>query len=318
MNQPPTLADIRAAAARIGDGIHRTPVMSSRGLDDLTGARLFFKCEAFQRSGSFKLRGALNAVLSLDEEAAARGLVTHSSGNFAAALSLAASIRGVPATVVMPEGSSAVKVEAVRAYGGKVVPCEPTLAARESTAERVQAETGASFLHPYNDHRVIAGQGTAALELLEQEPELDALLIPVGGGGLAGGSCLAASALSPGIALYGAEPAGADDAKRSLDAGRIILQTDPRTLADGLRTSLGDLTFPILKEHLSDILLAGEEEIVAAMRLIWQRMKILVEPSAAVPLAALLAHPPLFAGQRVGLMLSGGNLDLDRLPWAGA
>ena len=315
MNTPPGLEDIRAAAARIGGQTRRTPVMTSRSLDELAGARLFFKCENFQRAGAFNFRGAFNAVLSLDEDAAARGLVTHSSGNFAAALSLAARLRGLPATVVMPRGSSAVKEEAVRAFGGRIVPCEPTLEARESTATAVQEETGASFLHPYNDYRVIAGQGTAALELLEEVPELDALLIPVGGGGLAGGCCLAASSLRPGIALYGAEPAGADDARRSLDAGELIPQTDPRTVADGLRTSLGSLTWPILRDHLRDILLAGEEEIVAAMRLIWTRMKILVEPSSAVPLAALLARPDPFRGKRVGILLSGGNLDLDHLPW---
>jgi len=316
MPDEPTLRDIEAAAARLAGRIHRTPVLRSAGLDALTGATLAFKCENFQRTGSFKLRGALNAVLSLTDVEAAPGALTHSSGNFAAALAAAARARGIRARVVMPENAPTVKQAAVRAYGGEITLCAPTLAAREETAARVQAESGARFIHPYDDYAIIAGQGTAALELWQDAPDLEAIVIPVGGGGLASGCALATAALAPHAEILGAEPAGADDAYLSLLAGARLPQLDPRTCADGLRTALGERNFPILHRLLAGIITVSEEQIVAAMRLIWERLKIVVEPSGAVPLAAVLATPARFRGRRVGLVLSGGNVDLDALPWS--
>jgi threonine dehydratase len=268
-----------------------------------------------QKVGAFKFRGACHAVSLLDEARAARGVATHSSGNHAAALSLAARIRGIPAHIVMPENAPAVKKRAVAAYGGDIVFCRPTLADREATLEKVIQRTGAEFVHPYNDYRVIAGQATASLELLADVPELDFVLTPVGGGGLLSGTALTVTAVSPGTVVLGSEPLGADDACRSLKAGHIIPQTDPRTVADGLRTSLGEKTFDIIHRLVKEILTVGEEGIVRAMRLVWERMKIIVEPSAAVPLAAVLEHPARFRGCRVGIIFSGGNVDLDRLPW---
>lgn len=311
----PDLATIREAAARIAPWVHRTPVVTCRSLDALVGARLFFKCENLQRVGAFKMRGATNAVFSLEDGAAARGVATHSSGNHAQALALAARNRGVPAHIVMPSNSPAVKRAAVEGYGGRITFCEPTLAARESTLRRVVAETGATFLHPYDDFRIVAGQGTAALELLEEVPDLDAVVVPVGGGGLASGTCLAVHGLAPRAAVVAAEPRNADDAFRSLREGRIVPSNDPQTVADGLRTSLGIRTFPILRAHLARVALASEETIVRAMRLLWERAKLVVEPSGAVPLAALLEDPGDLRGRRVGVILSGGNVDLDRLPW---
>jgi threonine dehydratase len=313
---PPELRTIREAAARIGPWIHRTPVVTCRALDERSGMRLFFKCENLQRVGAFKMRGASNAVFSLSDEQARRGVATHSSGNHAQALARAARNRGIAAHIVMPDNAPAVKRAAVAGYGGRIVPCAPTLAARESTLQRVVEETGAVFVHPYDDHRIIAGQGTAALELLEELPDLDAVVAPVGGGGLASGTALAVHGLDPRVRVVAAEPRSADDAFRSLREGRIVPSQDPRTVADGLRTSLGARTFPILREHLDRIALAGEESIVAAMRLLWERAKLVVEPSGAVPLAALLEDPGDLGGRRVGVILSGGNVDLDRLPWA--
>ncbi|MBM4118048.1 pyridoxal-phosphate dependent enzyme [bacterium] len=318
MQNEPRLAEIEAAAARLAGRIHRTPVMRSAGLDALTGAELTFKCESLQRTGSFKIRGAMNAVLSLSGAEAAPGVLTHSSGNFAAALALAARERGVAAHIVMPDSAPAVKQAAVRAYGGRVTFCAPTLTAREETAARIQAETGARFVHPYDDYAIIAGQGTAALELWREAPDLQAIVIPVGGGGLSAGCALATAALAPRAEILGAEPAGADDAYRSLLAGERLPQLDPRTCADGLRTALGERNFPILSRLLAGIVTVSEDEIVAAMRLVWERLKILVEPSGAVPLAAVLAAPARFRGRRVGLILSGGNVDLDALPWQAA
>lgn len=311
----PDLPTIREAAARIAPWIHRTPVVTCRSLDALVDARLFFKCENLQRVGAFKLRGASNAVFSLDDAAAARGVATHSSGNHAQALALAARNRGLTAHIVMPQGSPAVKCAAVEGYGGRITFCEPTLAARESTLQRVVAETGATFVHPYDDFRIIAGQATAALELLEDVPELDAVVVPVGGGGLAAGTCLAVHGLAPRMRVVAAEPRNADDAFRSLAAGRLVPSNDPRTVADGLRTSLGTRNFPILRAHLARVALASEESIVRAMRLLWERAKLVVEPSGAVPLAALLEDPGELRGRRLGVVLSGGNVDLDRLPW---
>jgi threonine dehydratase len=311
----PTLADIERAAERIRPYAHRTPVLTCASLNERTGAELFFKCENFQKVGAFKFRGATNAVFSLSGEEVTSGVATHSSGNHAQALALAARLRGVPAHIVMPENSPRVKVEAVRGYGGRILFCRPTQAEREKALREVVRATGAAFIHPYDDPRVIAGQATAARELLADIGGLDLLLAPVGGGGLASGTALAARYLSPATRVVAAEPAGADDARRSLQAGRILPSLDPRTVADGLRTSLGELTFPILRALLAEVVTVSEEGIIAAMRLVWERMKILIEPSAAVPVAALLEGGLPVRGLRVGVILSGGNLDLDALPW---
>jgi len=306
---------IREAARRIRPYAHRTPVLTCSGLNHLASAELFFKCENLQKVGAFKFRGACNAVFSLSDDEASRGVATHSSGNHAAALALAAQMRGVEALIVMPRNAPRVKRAAVAGYGGNIVYCEPTLQAREETlAEEVQ-KTGATFVHPYNDHRVIAGQGTAALELLEEVPALDVVMAPVGGGGLLSGTALSVSELSPETRIIGAEPEGADDAYRSLQEGRILPSVNPKTVADGLLTSLGDLTFPIIKAHVEQIVTVSEEEIIAAMRHVWERMKIIIEPSAAVPVGALLERKTDLSGLRVGVILSGGNVDLDRLPW---
>jgi threonine dehydratase len=313
----PTREHIERASERIRGLAHRTPVLTCSGLDALAGARLFFKCENFQKVGAFKFRGAANAVLSLSEAEAKRGVATHSSGNHAQALALAARIRGVPAHIVMPQNSPRIKVEAVRGYGGLIVFCPPTQEDRERTLREVVARTGAVFIHPYDDPRVIAGQATCAREMLEDVSDLKLLLAPVGGGGLASGTALAARFWSPSTRVVAVEPKGADDACRSLAAGRILPSLAPRTIADGLRTSLGELTFSILRTLLSTVVTVSEEGIVRAMRLIWERMKVLVEPSAAVPLAALLEGELPVKAERVGIILSGGNLDLDSLPWQG-
>jgi threonine dehydratase len=310
-----SLADIRAAHERIRPYIHRTPVMTSATLDALAAARLFFKCENLQKAGAFKARGAHNAVLALSEEQARRGVVTHSSGNHGAAVALAARSRNIPAYVVMPSSAPQVKQQAVARYGAQVTLCEPTLAARESTAQRIITATGGYFVHPYNDLQVMAGQGTSALELLEEHPDLDLILCPVGGGGQLSGVAVAAKGVRPGIRVVGAEPAAADDAQRSFRAGRLIEAGDPQTIADGLRSSLGDLSFALIRAHVDDIVTASERGIIDAMRLVWEVMKIVIEPSAAVPVAALLAHQLPTNGQRVGVILSGGNVDLQRLPW---
>lgn len=305
---------VRAAQARIQPFIHRTPVLTCASLDNLTGCRIFFKCENFQKAGAFKSRGATNAVFSLSDAAAARGVVTHSSGNHAAALALAARRRGIPAYIVMPRTASAVKKAAVEGYGGRITPCEPTQAAREATAAEVMASTGASLVHPYDDERVIAGQGTAALELLEDVPELDAVLAPVGGGGLLSGTLIAVKALRPAVRVIGCEPALADDAAQSLREGRLVPARPPATVADGLLTSLGQLTFPIIRDLVETIALAEEAEIVRALRTVLERMKIVIEPSAAVPLAVLMNRSLGLTGCRVGVIVSGGNVDVTRLP----
>lgn len=309
------LETIRDAHARIAPRIHRTPVLSSPVLDDEFGARLFFKCENLQRVAAFKARGACNAVLSLSTAEAGRGVVTHSSGNHGAALAWAAAARGIPAWIVMPSNAAKVKRDAVESYGGTIRFCEPGVAAREAACAAVASESGATLIHPYNDWRVIAGQGTAALELLQDEPGLDAVITPVGGGGLLSGTAIAAKGLRPSIKVYGAEPAGADDACRSLRAGYIIPQTDPHTIADGLRSSLGEKTFAVLSSRVDAVETASEESIVRAMRLLWDKLKMIVEPSSAVPLAILLERKISVEGLRVGVILSGGNVDLDRLPW---
>jgi threonine dehydratase len=284
-------------------------------LDALSGARLFFKCENFQKAGAFKIRGACNAVMALSEEQARRGVATHSSGNHAAALALAARFRGIPAHLVMPDNTPAVKRRAVAAYGGLVTLCEPTLASRESTAARVIQETGAVLVHPYDDPAVMAGQGTVALELHEQAPRLEAVVVPVSGGGLISGIALATAEVSPETAVFGAEPAQADDAFRSLRAGLLVAPGPADTIADGLRAVLSERTFAVIQRHVRDIVTVTETQIIEAMRLVWERMKIIVEASSAVALAAVLVRPEVFRGRRIGVVLSGGNVDLETLPW---
>jgi len=318
MESSVTLEDIREAAERIRPHAHRTPVLTCSGLDAKAGARVFFKCENFQKVGAFKFRGACNAVFSLEPEAAGAGVLTHSSGNHGAALALAARLRGIPAIIVMPRNAPTVKRRAVASYGARIVECEPTLDSREETAARLLRETGATLVHPYDNDRVIAGQGTAALELMQEIPDLDAVLAPVGGGGLLSGTALAVRGLSADTRVYAAEPAGADDAQRSFRAGKIIPQLAPRTIADGLRTSLCPRTFQIIRAHVADVVTVSEEEIVAAMRQVWERMKIVIEPSAAVPVAVMLGRRIDLAGGRVGVILSGGNVDLEALPFKAA
>lgn len=309
------LRDIQDAALRIRGIVHRTPVMTCTALDERAGRTLFLKCENFQRVGAFKYRGATNAVRQLDDAEAARGVVTHSSGNHAQALALAARERGIDAHIVMPSNAPRVKREAVEGYGARVIPCEPTLEAREETTSRIMAETGATMIHPYDDPRIIAGQGTAALELLEDVPDLDAIIAPVGGGGLLSGTALAARGMSPACRVFAAEPLGADDAARSFASGTLIPQTGPDTIADGLLTSLGDLTWPVIREHVTDVITVTEDEIVMALRLVLERAKLLIEPSAAVTVAAVLTDRfrALEGVERVGVIVSGGNVDLARL-----
>lgn len=311
----PTIIDIRYAAERIQRYAHRTPVLTCESLDRKVGAKVFLKCENLQKVGAFKFRGACNAVFSLSESSSKRGVVTHSSGNHAQALALAARLRGLSAYVVMPHNSPTVKKDAVAGYGAKISFCEPTLEARESMQAQVIAETGAAPVHPYNDYRVIAGQGTAALELLQDCPDLDAVVAPVGGGGLLSGTAIAATEICPHIRVIGAEPEGADDAFRSLRAGKVVPSVNPQTIADGLRTSLGDLTFPIIRNRVEQLVTVSEAGIVAAMKFVWERSKIIVEPSAAVAVACLCEHKIDVTGLNVGIILSGGNVDLDRLPW---
>jgi threonine dehydratase len=310
-----TLDEVYQAAERIRPYIHRTPVLTCETLDREVGGRVFLKCENLQKVGAFKFRGACNAVFSLSAAEASRGVVAHSSGNHAQALALAARLRGIPAYIVMPENAPAVKKAAVKAYGGEITYCTPTLAAREAAQEKIISETGARVIHPYNDLRVIAGQGTAALELIKDVPDLDVILTPVGGGGLLSGTAVAAKGLLPGLRVVGGEPAGADDAFRSLAAGKILPSLQPKTIADGLLTQLGDLTFPIIQEWVERIVTVSEEGIISAMRFIWERAKIIIEPSAAVPVAVLREGKIDLKGLKVGLILSGGNVDLDRLPW---
>ncbi len=311
----PTIEEIREAAERIRPFAHRTAVLSCETLNKLTGAEIFFKCENFQKAGAFKIRGATNAIFSLSDEEAARGIATHSSGNHAAAVALAAQWRGVKAYVVMPENAPDVKRVAVAGYGAQIIPCKPTLQAREEGLAEVVERTGATFIHPYNNHQVIAGQGTCALELCEEVEGLDVVMAPVSGGGLISGTAIAVSAVLPGGKVIGAEPEMADDAYQSLRAGKIIPIKNPDTIADGLRMMLGELTFPIIRKYVEKIVTVSEEAIIEAMRLIWERMKIIVEPSAAVPLGALLSKRKEIAGKRIGIILSGGNVDLTKLPW---
>jgi len=314
--------DIRAAAQRIAPHAQVTPVLTCRTLDQIAGRRLYFKCENFQRIGAFKFRGACNAIMGLADDVAARGVVTHSSGNHAQAVALAAKLRGMPAHIVMPRNSVAVKKRAVIGYGATVYECEPTEQSRHEVGDRVAKDTGATFISPFDDPRIIAGQGTSALELIEQSRAsggLDGIIAPIGGGGLMSGTAIAFAAAAPRAGIFGAEPTGADDAARSLAAGEFIPQTDPRTIADGLRTSTGAYTWPIIRDHVQRIFTVSEEEIVRAMRLVWERMKIIIEPSSAVAVAAVIGEEfKALAGpgvDRVGVIISGGNVDLDHLPW---
>jgi threonine dehydratase len=313
----PSWNDVLAAHERIAPHIHRTPVLTSSFLNALTGAELFFKCENFQKAGAFKARGASNAVFGLSEAEAARGVATHSSGNHALSLSYAAGRRGIPCAVVMPRTAPEAKKAAVRGYGGVITECEPSTSSREAVFAQVQAATGADFVHPYNDPRVIAGQATCSRELMEQVDGLEQVIAPIGGGGMISGTCLTLSNIAPGVEIYAAEPDMADDAARSFRAGHIIADDAPVTVADGLKVPLKDLTWHFVKAHVTDILTASEQEIVDAMRLTWARMKILIEPSCAVPLAVILRNPDVFRGRRVGVIITGGNVDLDKLPWQG-
>jgi threonine dehydratase len=312
---------VQSAAETIAGVAHRTPLMTCSAIDEIAGRKLFFKCENFQKVGAFKFRGAFNAVSQLSDEDAANGVVTHSSGNHAQALALAARMRGVPAYIVMPSTAPGVKKAAVEGYGAEVIVCEPTLAARESTADEVQARTGATFIHPYDNDDVIAGQGPAMLELYDQVAELgatlDGVVTPVGGGGLLAGTCIAAGGLDSSIRVFAGEPAGADDAARSFEAGRLIPQTAPDTIADGLLTSLGQRNWGIISKQVQLIVTVSDAEIVAAMLLLWERAKLLVEPSSAVALAAILndRFDPDVTVRSIGVILSGGNIDLGRLPW---
>ena len=311
----PTFNDVENAQERIKPYIHKTPVLSSIYLNKISGAELYFKCENFQKAGAFKARGASNAVFGLSNEVALKGVVTHSSGNHGLSLAYAAGRKGIPVTVVMPHTAPEPKKAAVRGYGGTIVECKPSSKSREETSARVVAESGADFVHPYNDPRVISGQATCSLELLEQTGGLDAVIAPIGGGGMISGSCLAMSNVAPEIKIFAAEPKNADDAYRSFKAGYIIADDAPVTVADGLKVPLKDLTWHFVSKYVEDILIATEQEIIDAMKLIWQRMKIVIEPSSAVPLATILKNKNIFSGKRVGVIITGGNVDLDKLPW---
>ena len=309
-----TLRTIQQAAERIKPYVHRTPVLTNESLDQRVGAQVFLKCENMQKVGAFKFRGACNAVYSLSDEEARSGVCTHSSGNHAQALALAARLRGIPAYIVMPDNAPQVKKDAVAGYGGQITFCEPTLQARESTLERIRLDTGAAVIHPYNDERVIAGQGTVALELLEDVPDLDVIITPVGGGGLLSGTAIAATESKKGIRVIAGEPELADDAYRSMQAGEIIPSVNPKTVADGLLTSLGTLTFPIICERVEQIVTVSEQGIIDSMKFIWERAKLVIEPSAAVAVAVLWEKKVDLTGLKVGVILSGGNVDLGKLP----
>lgn len=311
----PALADIRAAAARIAPYARVTPVLDNTELDRLAGAKLFFKCEHLQVGGAFKFRGACNAVWSLTDDEARRGVVTHSSGNHGAALALAARTRGIPAHIVVPEGAVAAKLANIERAGGIIHRCAPGTPAREAACAEVQRATGATLVHPYADARVMAGQGTIVLELLQQVPDLDVVVTPIGGGGLISGCAIAVRALAPGVAVVGAEPAGADDAAQSLVRGERVTTIVPHTVCDGLRATIGAPNFALLREHAIEVITVDDAAVLAAMRLAWTELKQTIEPSSATVLAAVLAQPARFAGQRVGLVLTGGNVDLDAIPF---
>lgn len=303
------------AAERIKEHIHRTPVLSSEYISSLVEGQIYFKCENFQKAGAFKSRGAVNSIFQLSANELQQGVCTHSSGNHAAALSRAAKLKGTTAYIVMPDNSSQVKIDAVKHYGGKITFCTPSLESRESTLKLIKGETGCVEIHPYNDYRIISGQATAAMELIEQTNELDIVMAPVGGGGLLSGTALAVHYYSPSTKVIAGEPKGADDAFQSFTQGKFVPSVKPNTMADGLLTSLGSLTYPIIMKHVDQILTVSEESIVLAMRMIWERMKIIVETSSAVPLAAVLENKELFKNKRIGIIISGGNVALDKLPW---
>jgi threonine dehydratase len=311
----PTYKDVAEAHDRIRKYVHKTPVLTSGSMNKIFATQLYFKCENFQKVGAFKFRGATNAIFSLGEEAASRGVGTHSSGNHAAALCLAASMRGVPVQIVMPRTAPGIKMKAVQGYGGQITWCEPTLESREVTMDKVVEETGVCFIPSYNHPHIIAGQGTAAKELIEEAGEFDIVMAPVGGGGLMSGTALSVKALLPGAKAIAVEPANADDACRSFKSGKIVPSVNPRTIADGLLTSLGSLTFEVIMDKVDDIVTVSESSIIDAMRLIWERMKIIVEPSGAVPLAAIVEGKVDVRGKKVGIILSGGNVDLSKLPF---
>ena len=311
----PTYEDMLEAHERIKPHIRQTPVRESDYLNQLTGAKLFFKCENFQEPGAFKVRGASNAVFGLDEEQAKLGVATHSSGNHASCLSYAAMKRGIPCNVVMPKTAPQAKKDTVARYGGKITECEPSTTSREETFAKVQAETGGDFVHPYNDPRVIAGQGTCARELVEQTGGLDMVVAPIGGGGMISGTCLTLATLAPETQVIAAEPEQADDAFRSFKAGHIIADDAPKTVADGLLVPLKDLTWHFVSNHVTEIYTASDAEIIDAMKLIWKHVRVVAEASSAVPLAIILKNKDAFAGKRVGVILTGGNVDLDKLPW---
>ena len=311
----PTFNDVEAAQERIKPYIHKTPVLSSIYLNKISGAELYFKCENFQKAGAFKARGASNAVFGLSNEVALKGVVTHSSGNHGLSLAYAAGRKGIPVTVVMPHTAPEPKKAAVRGYGGTIVECKPSSKSREETSARVVSELSLIHLSEPTSPRVISGQATCSLELLEQTGGLDAVIAPIGGGGMISGSCLAMSNVAPEIKIFAAEPKNADDAYRSFKAGYIIADDAPVTVADGLKVPLKDLTWHFVSKYVEDILIATEQEIIDAMKLIWQRMKIVIEPSSAVPLATILKNKNIFSGKRVGVIITGGNVDLDKLPW---
>jgi len=312
-----SIDDVRSAAKRIEGIGHKTPVLTSKTLDQLAGRKLFFKCENFQKVGAFKFRGGWNAVSMLNNKEAEKGVCTHSSGNHAQAVAYAAQKRGIPAYIVMPNNSPDVKLDAVRGYEAKVTLCEPTLEARRTTLEKIAEKTGATIIHPFNNSNVIAGQGTAALELIEEIKNLDAIIVPIGGGGLMSGTCITTRSLLPKTKLYGAEPKGADDAYRSFAEGKIIPQENPDTICDGLLTSLGDKTWNILKDHLEAIYTVTDDEVIKAMKIIWERMKIIIEPSSATPVAVALSNEfkALKGIENIGIILTGGNVDLSKLPF---
>lgn len=313
--QIPTFQDVLAARERIAPHIHKTPILTSRHLDWLAGAQLHFKCENLQRAGAFKARGASNSVFSLSDDKARLGVATHSSGNHALSLAYAGGRRGIPVTVVMPHTAPQAKKDAVLSYGGRIIECEPSTASREATFANFVAASGAEFVHPYNDPRVIAGQGTCALEIAEEIGALDAVIAPIGGGGMVSGTCLTLSTISPATKIYAAEPENADDAYQSLKSGKIVAYDAPKTIADGLKVPLKELTWHFVSKHVTAVLTATEDEIIQAMRLVWQRMKIIIEPSSAVPVAAILKNPSIFAGKKVAVILTGGNVDVDKPVW---
>lgn len=310
-----TIEDMYTAHERIKPYIRRTPVMTSEFLNEQTGAQLFFKCENFQEAGAFKVRGACNAVFGLSDDKAEKGVCTHSSGNHALSLSYAAGRRGIPCHVVMPRTAPQAKKDAVRRFGGTITECEPSTSSREATFAKVQALTGGAFVHPYNDPRVIAGQATCSAELLEQTGGVDAVIAPIGGGGMVSGTCLTVSALAPQTAIYAAEPEHADDAYRSFRAGHIIADDAPKTIADGLLVPLKENTWHFVSRNVTDIFTASEQEIIDAMKLTWKYLRVVIEPSSAVPLATILKNPKVFRGKRIGVIITGGNVDLDKLPW---